>query len=116
MSDLTKVTKELQALGGHPRFYELLVDIAKIHAKKNHDYAQDANPLSNLKRSEAFDIPPYKGALLRMSDKWSRIEELSKKSPAVVGESIKDSLIDNAVYSLLAILLLEEEEQNTKKK
>jgi hypothetical protein len=42
-----------------------------------------------------------------MTDKWSRIEELSKgKSPQ--NESLRDSLVDNAIYSLLAIVLLDE--------
>jgi hypothetical protein len=43
-----------------------------------------------------------------MGDKWSRICELAKgKTPQ--NESLRDSLIDLAVYSLIDIVLLEEE-------
>ena len=92
---------------GDPRFYALLEEIAALHSKKNHDYAKDGEPLSNFHRSASFGIEPWKGILVRMSDKWSRIEELSKgKEPQ--NESLRDSLIDNAVYSLLCILLLED--------
>jgi len=56
--------------------------------------------------SEAFGIPAWKGTLVRMSDKWSRIVQLSQK--AALNESLRDSLIDLSVYSLLCILLLEE--------
>lgn len=42
-----------------------------------------------------------------MGDKQGRIEQLaSGKDPQ--NESLRDSLIDNAVYSLLCVLLLED--------
>lgn len=88
-------------------FEKLLAEIQTLHDKKNHDYAKDSDPLSNFRRSEAFGIPAYKGILIRLSDKWSRIEQLSGgKKPE--NESLRDSLIDNAVYSLLAVILLDE--------
>jgi hypothetical protein len=92
---------------GDPRFYQLLEEIAELHSRKNHDYSKTDEPLSNFHRSTNFGIEPWKGILVRMSDKWSRIEELSKgKEPK--NESLRDSLIDNAVYSLLCVLLLED--------
>jgi hypothetical protein len=91
----------------NPAFIALLKEIEALHEAKNHDYSTDADPLSNLRRSEAFGVPAFKGVLVRLSDKWSRIEQLAAgKTPK--NESLRDSLIDNAVYSLLAILLLEE--------
>lgn len=109
-NEFIKKIEDLKKLGGHAKFYDLLLQIAELHARKNHDYAQDKDPLSNLKWCANFGISPFKGTLVRLSDKWSRITELSKKPPMVVGESIKDSLMDNAVYSLLAIVLYEDEE------
>lgn len=92
---------------GDPRFYELLEEVSDLHSRKNHDYSRQDEPLSNFKRSQAFGVEPWRGIFIRMSDKWSRIEELSKgKQPK--NESLRDSLIDNAVYSLLAIILLDE--------
>lgn len=82
-------------------------DIQSLHDSKNSDYAHDADPLSNLRRCEAFGVPAWKGTLVRLTDKWSRIEQLANgKSPK--HESLRDSLVDNAVYSLLAVILLDE--------
>jgi hypothetical protein len=90
----------------NPAFHALLNEIGALHDSKSHDYA-DADPLSNLRRSEAFGIPAFKGVLVRLTDKWSRIEQLAAgKTPK--HESLRDSLIDNAVYSLLAVVLLDE--------
>jgi hypothetical protein len=93
---------------GHPKFYELIAEICELHARKNSDYARDDDPLSNFRQCEQFGIPAWQGALVRMGDKWSRICELAKgKTPQ--NESLRDSLIDLAVYSLIDIVLLEEE-------
>ncbi len=98
-----------QGRHGHPEFYKLLDAMADLHDRKNHDYAADADPLSNLKLCEGLGIPAWKGVLVRLTDKWSRITQLSTKAPLVTDESMEDTLIDNAVYSLLAIVLRREE-------
>lgn len=93
---------------GDPRFYALLEELADLHARKNHDYAKSDEPLSNFTRSRALGVEPWRAVLIRMSDKWSRIEQLSgAKVPK--NESMRDSLIDLAAYSLLSILLYEDE-------
>jgi hypothetical protein len=43
-----------------------------------------------------------------MSDKWSRIEQLAGGKTAK-NESLRDSLVDLAVYALIDVLLLEDE-------
>lgn len=105
----------LKKLNGSPRFYELLEKIALTHAKKNADYAKKGDPLSNLKSSEKyFLVPAYIGTAIRMADKWERFTNLirkGKEGPAVKTESIKDTLEDLAVYSLLEIILIEESEK-----
>ncbi len=93
-------------------FDALLAEIKELHDKKNHDYAQDTDPLSNFRRSQAFGVPAWKGILVRLSDKWSRIEQLASGKVAK-NESMRDSLMDNAVYSLLGILLLDEIEKRS---
>lgn len=96
----------------NPAFHALLEEIKVLHDSKSHDYTPEADPLANLRKAEAMGIPAWKGVLVRLTDKWSRIEQLaSGKSPK--HESLRDSLIDNAVYSLLAILLLDEQPQQS---
>lgn len=91
----------------NPKFHALLEEIAKLHDAKNHDYSTDADPLSNLRACEAFGVPAHVGVCVRLTDKWSRITELvGGKNPK--NESLRDSLIDNAVYSLLCVILLDE--------
>ncbi|KKN61526.1 hypothetical protein LCGC14_0521140 [marine sediment metagenome] len=96
-----------QGRHGHPGFYQLLDEIADLHDRKNHDYAGD-DPLSNLKLCEEFGIPAWKGVIVRLTDKWSRITQLITKEAQVKDESIEDTLKDSAVYSLLAIVLKRE--------
>ena len=92
----------------NPKFDGLLADIKRLHDAKSHDYSQDADPLSNLRRSQALGVEPWRGVLVRLTDKWSRIEQLAGAGKKAKNESLRDSLIDNAVYSLLAVLLLDE--------
>jgi hypothetical protein len=92
----------------NPRFDELIDEIKTLHEKKNHDYSRDSDPLSNLRSAQRLGVDPVKGVLIRLSDKWSRLEQLSSgKVPK--NESMRDTLIDTAVYSLLAVLLLDEQ-------
>lgn len=98
---------------GHPRFYQLLEELADLHSRKNHDYARADDPLSNFRQCEAFGVPAWLGVLVRMSDKWSRIQQLAGGKMAQ-NESLQDSLRDLAVYSLLALVLTEAATTNTK--
>ena len=92
----------------NPKFNALIDEILQLHDSKSHDYTPEGDPLNNLRRAKAFGIDPVKGVLVRLSDKWSRIEQLATgKTPK--HESLRDSLIDNAVYSLLAVVLLDEQ-------
>lgn len=92
---------------GDPRFYALLEEIAALHSKKNHDYAKSDEPLSNFNRCKALGVEPWRGVLVRMSDKWSRLEQLAGgKSPK--NESMRDTLIDLAIYALIDVLLIDE--------
>jgi hypothetical protein len=92
----------------NPKFNAVIDEILALHDRKNSDYSEDADPLSNFRRASKLGVSPLRGVLVRMSDKWSRIEQLtSGKTPK--NESLRDSLIDNAVYSLIAVLLLDDE-------
>ena len=96
---------------GPPRFYELLEEIADLHSRKNHDYAGDKDPLRNFRKCNNMGVDSFTGIMIRLSDKWSRLESFMKqKTLQVKEESVIDTLKDNAVYSLLAIILYEEQQ------
>jgi len=94
---------------GHRRFYELIKTIEDLHERKNQNYATTSDPLSNFKECAGFGIQPFMGTLVRMSDKWARIKQLANGQPDLVGESIADTLQDLAVYSIIAMVLYEEQ-------
>lgn len=94
---------------GSPAFYELLGDMAELHSRKNHDYAGSGDPLRNFYKSREQGVEPWRGVMIRLSDKWSRLESFCRQNELEVkDESIEDTLMDNAVYSLLAIILRRE--------
>ena len=95
---------------GHPDFYKLLEQMADLHSRKNHDYAGTKDPLKNLRACVRLNLEPFLGVLVRLQDKWSRLEEFVNSGQLMVkNESVIDTLMDNAVYSLLAIILYEEQ-------
>jgi len=89
---------------GHEKFYELILDICQMHSDKNHDYSKNGDPLSNLRMSEEIGVPAWKGTLIRMGDKWSRLTQLALKD-AKIHESVIDNFKDMAIYSLLNCIL-----------
>jgi len=92
----------------NPKFDALIEEIKKLHNSKSEDYTPDGDPMHNLRRAEAYGVPAWKGVLIRLSDKQSRIEQLSRGKKAN-HESLRDSLVDQAIYSLLCICLLDEQ-------
>lgn len=88
---------------GHPRFYELLEEMAQTHSSKNHDYSAIEDPLSNFKEVAEFaDISPYKVVMVNIGMKISRLKNLMLHSPEVKTETVRDTLKDLSVYALLA--------------
>ncbi len=102
---------------GHPDFYRLLEQMAELHSRKNHDYAGTKDPLKNLRACERIGLDPFTGVIVRLQDKWSRLEEFVNSGNLMVkNESVLDTLMDNAVYSLLAIILYDEQRKKIQPK
>ena len=95
------------------RFHDLLKTIAELHDKKQHDYGADEDIFANFRLSELSGVPAWQGSVIRMGDKYSRISNFIKKGEfKFKEESIKDTLMDMAVYSLITMILFEEAEEN----
>ena len=91
------------------RFYEILETIKTLHDAKKHDYG-NADIFANFRLSELAGIPAWQGSVVRMGDKYARISNFIKKGDfKFKEESIKDTLMDMAIYSLITIVLYEEE-------
>ena len=99
----------------HPtsqRFFDLCDLLKEIHRKKSSDYGcpSGTDPLANIRNGARFvGIPAWKGAMVRLSDKVTRLATYNVTGQ-LENESLADNLIDLASYSLLALLLHQEEQ------
>ena len=98
------------------RFNDLLDEIRELHARKAADYGDDDDPFANIRASEQFGVPAWQGAIIRLNDKVHRLARFAKRGK-LANESAKDSMMDIAVYALIAYLLYGEAsgEQDTPK-
>ena len=92
-----------------PRFDAVLARIKKLHDAKSQDYGAINDPLANVRASEDFGVPAWVGALVQ-NDKLTRIKN-SINGNALVFEPMEDSLLDSAVYAIIAIVLSEARER-----
>lgn len=85
------------------RFPEICGEMMNLYAKKNQDYG-DSFHKSYL---EYGMIMP----LIRLEDKLNRLKSLTKNGAAKVeGESLRDTLLDLANYSIMTIMELDADE------
>lgn len=94
------------------RYIQLLDEMKDLHIRKNAGYTGD-NPDAwvNFRMSESFGVPAFLGCLIRLSDKYIRVTNLVKNPKNdQVNENVKDTLFDLAAYALIAICLLEEQD------
>lgn len=84
-----------------------------LTSSKSHDYAGNEDAMANFKLCARFGIKPTAGIVTRLSDKISRIanlSELGESARQVKDESVRDTLIDAANYTAILWLWLTEEE------
>jgi hypothetical protein len=95
----------------HPssrRFLELLDEMAELHRSKSRDYGSEEDPLANIRHGADYvDIEAWRGCMVRIADKVQRLRTYCKTG-RLVHEGVRDTLLDLAAYSLLAIVLFEE--------
>ena len=88
------------------RHKQICEQMNKLYEKKNHDYG-DSFHLSFME--EGMAMPR-----IRLGDKFNRFKTLSRGEQMVNGESIIDTLIDLANYSIMTIMEIEEGATNEK--
>ncbi len=96
---------------GSKRYKALLDEALELHVRKNQGYAAD-NPdaFANFRLAEGMGLTPVQGVLVRMGDKFARVQSLAKNPENDrVGESMRDTLMDLSAYALIAICLMEEQ-------
>lgn len=87
---------------GDPSFLAALDELRALHLSKGSDYANAADPLRNyVESSHDCGVEPWRGALLRLSEKYHRITNLLAKGTTPNHESIDDTLMDLAALALI---------------
>jgi hypothetical protein len=100
----------------HPssqRFYELCDAVKAMHARKSADYGcpSGTDPLANIRNGAEFvGIEPWRAAMVRLSDKVTRLRTFNATG-RLEFESVQDTLLDLASYSLLTLVMYEEDQQ-----
>lgn len=110
LPDLEPITPRTTMKQRHPlsmRYHDILTELGKLHDKKQQDYGNLEDPFANLNASSQFGVEPWRATLVRMNDKWSRIQSFAQRGD-LENESVIDSLMDIAVYSVICIVLMEE--------
>ena len=93
---------------GSPKFHALLKEIGDLHDIKQRDYGLANDPFHNVRASEELGIPGFKGAILRANDKMVRLKKFCRDG-VLSNESARDSMLDGAVYLLIAAVLFDEQ-------
>jgi len=84
------------------KFRKIANELADLYEKKNNDYGDSFG--------ETWKKLGNVSALTRMSDKFNRLLSLMKgKDQQIKQESIKDTLIDLAAYSIMTIIEIEDD-------
>ena len=96
--------------------FEYLVEVMKrIMRQKGGNYGTEEDMFDNLRECERKRLATsWDGIEIRIGDKTARICNAFRKGKVrknwVTNEKPRDDLFDRAIYSLIQILLLEEEE------
>ena len=102
---------EFKSSNGRPGslpFLELLEEVRQLHLSKSQDYGSESDPLANIRQGAEFvGIEPWRGCMVRVADKVQRLRTFCKTG-RLVHEGVRDTLLDLAAYSLLAIVLFDE--------
>lgn len=84
------------------RFGKILAEMFDTYKKKNADYGNSF--------SETIQEFGYIPAVARINDKVKRMKNIVKGNEMNVNESMRDNLMDIAVYSVLTIIELDNQE------
>ena len=88
---------------------DILDNMQAVYEAKDNDYSATGLPMGNLRKCEDAGIDAWRGCLVRIGDKMSRLENfLKEKEYLVISEKAEDTVIDLANYAILMSCLIEE--------
>lgn len=114
-SYLERFEKLMNTFKGHNDFVGILLDMVEMHSQKSNDYAQEESPFSNIELCERGGMPAWKGVIVRLGDKYSRLLN-ALKGKLFKYEGIEDAFLDNACYSIIGLIEYIKYEKSISKK
>jgi len=97
---------------GSSAFVQLLDEMRRLHESKSADYGSESDPLANIRQGAEFvNIEHWRGCMVRIADKVQWLRTYCRTG-RLVHEGVRDTLMDLAAYSLLAIVLFDEGQAN----
>lgn len=82
------------------RHLEIVTSLNDVYKRKNNDYGDSFG--------KSFEKYGITSALVRMEDKWNRLNSLAMgKEQMVADEKITDTLLDLANYCIMTVMELE---------
>jgi len=91
---------------------DILDNMQAVYEAKDNDYSATGLPMGNLRKCEDAGIDAWRGCLVRIGDKMSRLENfLKEKEYLVISEKAEDTVVDLANYAILMSCLIEEIKQ-----
>ena len=88
---------------------DILDNMQSVYEAKDNDYSATGLPMGNLRKCEDAGIDGWRGCLVRIGDKMSRLENfLKEKEYLVLSEKAEDTVIDLANYAILMSCLIQE--------
>lgn len=93
------------------RFRYVLDDMLILHDRKGKDYGTKDDIYHNQREAAKFGVLPWVYALMRLSEKISRVTSLLKAGDQPVNESFEESLLDIPVLGAIAVVLWREDNQ-----
>ena len=98
-----------------PNFVRCLLEVLELHCKKGRDYGTDDDHYANIRASEDYGVEDWRAAVLKASDKVSRIKSYCDRGE-LANEGFEDALLDASNYFLIALRLWRERLKKTVKK
>lgn len=93
---------------------DILDELCETVKKKNNDYSQDDDALSNFYQVEKYlNISAVQGVMVRLVDKIERARNLMNgKEQMVENESLVDTWLDTVAYIIIMNILIQDKEKN----
>lgn len=89
-------------------FKQALDEMWALHQKKNQDYGAKNDPYRNVRGGADWGVDPWVSAQIRLGDKTKRLQKYAQTGE-LTNENAEDSLLDQAVYSVISLVLWREQ-------